>query len=105
MPLDGVVRPAVLMEFACQGGEAPTPYEVLFHAALNDHPGVFTHQDTVEETWRIVQPLLEDPPPLQTYRKGSLGPTAAGARSGPRTRTDRTPNRARVRGGSRGSGS
>jgi glucose-6-phosphate 1-dehydrogenase len=65
------------MQFAQEGGEGPTPYEVLFHAALAGDPSVFTHQGTVEETWRIVQPLLERPPNLHRYRKGSWGPAAA----------------------------
>ena len=65
------------LEFAREGGEAPTPYEVLFRAALAGDPSVFTHQDTVEETWRIVQPLLDHPGRIHPYRKGSWGPAAA----------------------------
>jgi glucose-6-phosphate 1-dehydrogenase len=34
-------------------------------------------QDAVEETWRVVQPLLDAPPPIDVYRQGSWGPTAA----------------------------
>jgi glucose-6-phosphate 1-dehydrogenase len=67
------------LEFARQGGEAPTPYEVLFQAALAGDPSVFTHQDTVEETWRIVQPLLDHPGDVHPCRKGSWGPAAAQA--------------------------
>ena len=37
----------------------------------------FTRQDSVEETWRIMQPLLDDPPPVQPYAPGSWGPKAA----------------------------
>ena len=37
----------------------------------------FTRQDGVEETWRIMQPLLDDPPPVHTYEPGSWGPAAA----------------------------
>ena len=33
----------------------------------------------VEETWRVVEPLLESPPPVETYAKGSWGPKAADA--------------------------
>ena len=40
------------MEFAEQGGEGPTPYEVLLHAALVGDSSRFTRQDGVEETWR-----------------------------------------------------
>ena len=31
----------------------------------------------VEETWRIMQPLLDAPPPVHSYRPGSWGPDAA----------------------------
>ena len=65
------------MEFAQQGGEGPTPYEVLFHAALTGDAEFFTHQDTVDEAWRVVQPLLDDTPRLHSYRKGGWGPAAA----------------------------
>ena len=40
------------MEFAPEGGEGPTPYEVLLHAALIGDSTRFTRQDGVEETWR-----------------------------------------------------
>jgi glucose-6-phosphate 1-dehydrogenase len=36
---------------------------------------LFARQDGIEETWRIVQPLLNDPPPVQRYPSGSWGPT------------------------------
>jgi glucose-6-phosphate 1-dehydrogenase len=65
------------MQFAEQGGEGPTAYEVLFQAALTGDRSYFTHQDTIEETWRIIQPLLDHPPPIHPYRRGSWGPTAA----------------------------
>jgi glucose-6-phosphate 1-dehydrogenase len=65
------------MEFAEEGGEGPTPYEVLLHAAMNGESVRFTRQDSVEETWRILQPLLDSPPPVETYAKGSWGPESA----------------------------
>jgi glucose-6-phosphate 1-dehydrogenase len=65
------------MEFAQEGGEGATPYEVLLHAALVGDSTHFTRQDGVEATWRIVQPLLQSPPRAQPYRKGSWGPKAA----------------------------
>ena len=65
------------MEFAQEGGEGPTPYEVLLHAAMVGDSTRFTRQDGVEETWRIMQPLLDDPPPVHTYEPGSWGPAAA----------------------------
>jgi glucose-6-phosphate 1-dehydrogenase len=65
------------MEFAQEGGEAATPYEVLLHAAMVGDDTRFTRQDGVEETWRIMQPLLDAPPPVAPYAPGSWGPDAA----------------------------
>jgi len=67
------------MEFAEEGGEAPTPYEVLLHAAMEGNSAPFTRQDSVEETWRIMRPLLEQPPPVHRYAPGSWGPKQADA--------------------------
>jgi glucose-6-phosphate 1-dehydrogenase len=65
------------MEFAKEGGEGATPYEVLLHAAIIGDSTHFTRQDMVEETWRIVQPLLDAPPPIHPYDPGSWGPPEA----------------------------
>jgi glucose-6-phosphate 1-dehydrogenase len=65
------------MEFSEQGGEGATPYEVLLHAAMVGQSMRFTRQDGVEETWRIMQPLLDAPPPVHPYPQGSWGPAAA----------------------------
>ena len=65
------------MEFAKEGGEGATPYEVLLHAALIGDASHFTRQDGVEECWRIVQPLLDEPPKAIRYAPGSWGPKEA----------------------------
>ena len=65
------------MEFADEGGAGPTPYEVLLHAAMVGQGVRFTRQDGVEECWRVMQPLLDAPPPVHTYAPGSWGPEAA----------------------------
>jgi glucose-6-phosphate 1-dehydrogenase len=65
------------LEFAEQGGEGPTPYEVLLNAAMLGDSTRFTRQDTVEETWRVLQPLLDASSAPYAYAKGSWGPEAA----------------------------
>jgi glucose-6-phosphate 1-dehydrogenase len=65
------------MRFETQGGEDPMPYEVLLKAALVGDSSHFAREDMVEETWRVVQPLLDSPPPVQSYAKGSWGPADA----------------------------
>ncbi len=62
------------MEFAEEGGEAPTPYEVLLLDAMNGDSTRFTRQDSVEEAWRIFEPLLNAPPPVHPYKPGTWGP-------------------------------
>jgi glucose-6-phosphate 1-dehydrogenase len=64
-------------EFAEQGGEGAAPYEVLLHAAMMGDSKRFTRQDGVEEAWRIMQPLLDAPPPVHAYEPGSWGPAEA----------------------------
>jgi glucose-6-phosphate 1-dehydrogenase len=65
------------MEFAQEGGEGPTPYEVLLHAALEGNSAPFTRQDSVEETWRIMAPLIEHPPRPYHYAPDTWGPKEA----------------------------
>ena len=64
------------MTFAAEGGEGPTPYEVLLHAAMSGKDVRFARQDGVEEAWRIMQPLLDAPPPVHSYAPGTWGPAA-----------------------------
>jgi glucose-6-phosphate 1-dehydrogenase len=58
-------------------GEPWEPYERVLHSALSGNHQLFARQDSIEETWRIVQPLLDHPPDVQPYPRGSWGPLAA----------------------------
>jgi glucose-6-phosphate 1-dehydrogenase len=58
-------------------GEEPEPYERLLGDALAGNSQLFTREDTVEETWRIVQPLLDEPGPVHPYAPGTWGPKQA----------------------------
>ena len=44
---------------------------------MNGDSTRFVRQDTVEETWRILQPLLDAAPVVEEYEKGSWGPEGA----------------------------
>ncbi len=68
------------MQFDRQGGEDPTPYEVLLHAALIGDSSHFTREDSVEACWRVIAPLL-DSPPRALVREGLVG-AAAGQQAG-----------------------
>jgi glucose-6-phosphate 1-dehydrogenase len=58
-------------------GEDPEPYERLLGDAIAGRHQLFTRQEAVEETWRIVQPLLDEPGPVHPYAPGTWGPEEA----------------------------
>jgi len=58
-------------------GQDPEPYERLLGDALAGNAQLFTREDAVEETWRIVQPLLDEPGPVHPYAPGTWGPEKA----------------------------
>lgn len=58
-------------------GEDPQPYERLLGDAIAGDPQLFTRQSAIEETWRVVQPLLDEPGPVHPYEKGTWGPKEA----------------------------
>jgi glucose-6-phosphate 1-dehydrogenase len=63
--------------FKQQFGDQPGPYERLLADALAGNQQRFAREDSVLETWRIVEPLIEKPCALEPYRKGSWGPEGA----------------------------
>lgn len=63
--------------FEHEPGCDPEPYERLLGDALSGVHTLFTRQDSVEETWRVVQPLLDDPGPVHPYEPGTWGPAEA----------------------------
>jgi glucose-6-phosphate 1-dehydrogenase len=63
--------------FEREPGEEPEPYERLLDDALHGKHGLFTREDEVEQTWRIVQPLIDEPGKVQPYKPGTWGPEAA----------------------------
>jgi glucose-6-phosphate 1-dehydrogenase len=63
--------------FMADLGEPLLPYERLLHGALIGDHRLFAREDAIEETWRIVQPLLDNPGETHSYEPGSWGPDAA----------------------------
>ncbi|WP_292974740.1 glucose-6-phosphate dehydrogenase [Mycobacterium sp.] len=64
--------------FMADLGQPLLPYERLLQGALTGDHQLFAREDGIEETWRIVQPLLDRPGPVREYEPGSWGPDAAG---------------------------
>ena len=52
-------------------------YEELLTDALRGVATRFARQDYVEESWRIVDPILDDATPVYEYEQGSWGPVEA----------------------------
>jgi len=65
------------VDFSAALGERAEAYERLLDDALAGDPRRFSRYDMVEETWRIVQPVLDDPGPIHPYERGTWGPEAA----------------------------
>jgi glucose-6-phosphate 1-dehydrogenase len=55
----------------------PEPYELLIEEAMKGDPTLFAREDSVLESWRIVERILTDYSPVETYTQGSWGPKSA----------------------------
>jgi glucose-6-phosphate 1-dehydrogenase len=60
-----------------RGDIGPEPYELLIEEAMSGDPTLFAREDSIEQSWRIVEPILGDLPPVATYPRGSWGPPSA----------------------------
>jgi glucose-6-phosphate 1-dehydrogenase len=67
----------VAVDFAAALGERREAYERLLDDALEGLPRRFAREDIVEQTWRVVQPALDNPGPVHPYFRGSWGPSEA----------------------------
>jgi glucose-6-phosphate 1-dehydrogenase len=63
--------------FAQEPGSDQRPYDRLIGAALDGEHWLFARQDTVEDAWAIVDPVLGDVTPVHPYARGSWGPEEA----------------------------
>ena len=55
----------------------PEAYQTLIQDVLEGDQTLFVHGDEVEESWRVFEPLLRNPPPIRTYAAGTWGPPEA----------------------------
>ena len=74
---DALHRVHLDLLFDEQDGPQPEPYERLLRDALRGDPQLFPNFDSIDQTWRIVQPLLDNTPQAEPYEPGSWGPEAA----------------------------
>ena len=71
-PGDSLRSEGVTLEVDQRGmEEGPSPYHRLLGDALVGDKRLFARGDMVDEAWRIVQPILDAPPPVEPYRYGA----------------------------------
>jgi glucose-6-phosphate 1-dehydrogenase len=58
-------------------GKGADAYERLLDDAIEGDARRFAREDSVEEAWRIVEPVLAEPSPVVPYECGSWGPAEA----------------------------
>jgi glucose-6-phosphate 1-dehydrogenase len=74
---DALHRVHLDLLFGEQDSDQPEPYERLLRDALLGDSQLFPNFDAIDQTWRIVQPLIDDPPPVEEYEPGTWGPESA----------------------------
>ena len=75
---DLIAQPIDLsVDFGASLGKRREAYERLLGDAVSGDSRRFAREDSVECTWRVVQPALDDPGPVHPYPQGSWGPAEA----------------------------
>jgi glucose-6-phosphate 1-dehydrogenase len=64
--------------------DALDAYERLLLDVMRGDQTLFARGDEVDRLWQVCQPVLDHPPSVQPYRKGSWGPESALTLPGPR---------------------
>jgi glucose-6-phosphate 1-dehydrogenase len=65
------------------GADERDAYERVLGDAMAGDATLFAREDSVEEAWRIVDPVLKDPPRLGEYEPNSWGPGEGDQRVSP----------------------
>jgi glucose-6-phosphate 1-dehydrogenase len=58
------------------GSQMP-PYQRLLGDAMRGNSELFGREDVVDAQWRIVEPIVKNPPAVEEYEPGTWGPNAA----------------------------
>ena len=86
LPGEGLVSKEIDLDVQTEqelGVEGPEAYERLLWDALVGDQRLFARQDSVEQAWRIVEPVLNCDSELFVYPRGSWGPAPASFLIGP----------------------
>ena len=68
-----------------QDADVLEAYERLIHDAMIGDHTLFNTAEGIERLWEVSTPLLENPPPAESYPQGSWGPSAINDLIAPRT--------------------
>jgi len=74
VPGDAMVGEAVDLLAQHLEADETTPYERLLGDALRGEATLFVREDAVEAAWRVVDPIVSQPPPVHAYAQGTWGP-------------------------------
>ena len=66
------------VDFAAALGHRQEAYERLLDDAMDGRRHRFAREDTIEQEWRIVEPILDQPERPSPYYKGTWGPEGGG---------------------------
>ena len=78
-PGELMVGETVELMLAEHPAELTPPYQRLLGDAMRGDSELFGREDVIDAQWRIVEPILADPPPCHVYEPESWGPEAADA--------------------------
>jgi glucose-6-phosphate 1-dehydrogenase len=77
LPGQAFVGENVELKMAHESVEDIEPYERLLGAAIDGDPTLFAHQDAVEASWEVIDPLLKNLGEVNLYKPGTWGPEEA----------------------------
>jgi glucose-6-phosphate 1-dehydrogenase len=79
-PGGALVGESVVLDASQEKDQGMPPYERLLGDAMRGDQMLFARADSVEDAWRIVDPVIdgaEGRAPLQIYQPGTWGPVEA----------------------------
>ncbi|HEX3269756.1 MAG TPA: glucose-6-phosphate dehydrogenase [Ktedonobacterales bacterium] len=77
-PGEAMVGSGVELMFQEHPGDEMAPYERLLNDAIHGVKTLFAREDSVEEAWRVVDPVLGNVVPVLPYESYTWGPPEAG---------------------------
>jgi glucose-6-phosphate 1-dehydrogenase len=88
-PGPGMVLDKLSLQFALQETDDQEQvleaYERLIYDAMHGDQTLFTSAEGIERLWEVSAPLIEDPPAVHPYERGTWGPNAMHALVAPHT--------------------